>query len=143
MPAPNLQELKKILVQAGFEVYRARGAEIQLAERPRDNLIMDAGITICLGEPLRIRLAFRAPKADFPGESDETLFHRASKLAATPIARGFTEAERRTRHLPDPSDPSRILDTWYEVFFERAFSGVDELLAELPVLLQLDKTASR
>jgi len=144
MPAPSIQELKKTIVQAGFEVYRARGSEIQLAERPRDNLIMDAGLTILLEEPLRMRLVVRAQKADFPGESDDDLFRRASSLAASQVARGFAEAARRTRQLPDPGDPSHILDTWYEVIFERAFpGGITELLAELPALFRLDKAASR
>jgi hypothetical protein len=36
--------LKRALVEAGFEVFRTRGDEIVLAERPRENLIMDSGV---------------------------------------------------------------------------------------------------
>lgn len=143
MPAPSLQELKKALTQAGFEVYRARGTEVQLAERPRDNLIMDANVSVVASEPLRVRLVVRAQKADFASDDDATLYQRALDLAAPAAARGYVEAERRARPLPDPGDPSRILDTWYEVVLERPADSVAEALGELPALLRLEKAATR
>jgi hypothetical protein len=143
MPAPSIQELKKAITQAGFELYRTRGTEIQLAERPRDNLIMDAGISVLQGEPLRLRLTVRAQKADFPGESDDELYLRALAMAAPQRERGFAEVERRARQLPDPGDPAHILDTWFEVLLERSVQDTGELLAELPALFKLDKAASR
>jgi hypothetical protein len=143
MPPPSVQELKKAILKGGFEVYRTRGSEIQLAERPRENLIMDAGISILHGDPLRLRVTVRAQKADFPGENDEALFERALALASPLLSRGFAEVERRARPLPDPGDPSHILDTWLEIFLERSLSESDDLLAELPPLLRLNKAAVR
>lgn len=48
--APTATELKKALQQAGFDVYRARGDEVHLAERPRENLILEAGVVVLGGE---------------------------------------------------------------------------------------------
>lgn len=104
---------------------------------------MDANVSLLQGEPLRVRFVVRTQKADFPGDSDDTLYQRASLLGAPMLAQGYAEIERRTRQLPDPGDPSRILDTWYEILFERSLPGQEEVLAELPALLKLDKTASR
>ena len=143
MPAPSLQELKKALTQAGFEVYRARGTEVQLAERPRANLIMDANVSIVLGEPFRVRLVLRAQKADFAGEDDESLYQRALTLGESTRERGFVEAERHPRPMPDPGDPTHILDVWYEVVLERSIETLDDVLAELPALLRLEKAAAR
>ncbi len=143
MPAPSLQELKKALTQAGFEVYRARGSEVQLAERPRDNLIMDANVSVVATEPLRVRFVVRAQKADFASDSDEALYDRALALAESTRDRGFVEVERRARPLPDPGDPGRILDTWYEVVLERPVDTMAEAAAELPTLLKLEKAATR
>lgn len=143
MPAPSIQELKKAIAQAGFEVYRTRGTEVQLAERPRDNLIMDAGVALFTGEPLRVRFTVRAQKADFQNEDDAALFQRAASLGAPALDRGFAVIEQRARDLPDPGDASKTLDTWYEVVFERSVGSVDEALSDLPFLLKLDKAATR
>lgn len=143
MPAPSIQELKKAILQAGFEVYRTRGLELQLAERPRDNLIMDAGVALLTGDALRLRLTVRAQKADFPGENDEALYKRASAQAAALLDRGFSQVEQRARPINDPGDPQKTLDTWFEVVFERLCDSVDQALTEIPPLLRLDKVASR
>lgn len=143
MPAPSIQELKKAVLNTGLEVYRTRGSELQLAERPRDNLIMDAGVALLTGETLRVRFVVRAQKADFQGEDDEALFARAASLGSGTLARGFAPVERRARALPDPGDPARTLDTWFEVVFERPVASLDEALTELPLLLRLDKAAVR
>ena len=61
----NAPQIKRVLIDAGFEVFRTRGEEIVLAERPRENLIMDSGVRLRLGEPLEVRVVFRAQRARF------------------------------------------------------------------------------
>jgi hypothetical protein len=188
MPALTVQELKKAIQQAGLEVYRTRGNEVHLAERPRENLIMDAGVSVLLaisapapsdatppppsvapaavsapasvptpapisapgstaadGSPglARVRFIVRAQKADFHGEDDTQLFERARLLGSPVAGRGYVEVERRARAMPDPGDPSRVLDTWFEILFERHVQDVSEILDEARLLLTIEKAASR
>lgn len=143
MSTLNIQELKKAIVKAGFEVYRVKNNEVHLAERPRDNLIMDANISLFQGTPFRVRFVVWVQKADFPGDTDNALFERASSLGASMVVRGYSEVERRTRPIQDPGDPTHLLDTWYEILFERSLPDLSESLAEFPILLKLDKTVSR
>jgi hypothetical protein len=91
----TVQELKRALVSAGFEVYRTQGAEVHLAERPRENLIMDAGVSVVVDGPLRVRMVTRAQKNDFPGEDGERLTARARRQADAALARGFAERSVR------------------------------------------------
>jgi hypothetical protein len=184
MPALTVQELKKAIQQAGLEVYRTRGNEVHLAERPRENLIMDAGVSVLLAvvpsettpappavasspsDPAptlapsagpasvnpddltatslaRVRFVVRAQKADFHGEDDAQLFERARSLGSPVAGRGYLEVEQRARVMPDPGDPSRVLDTWFEILFERHVQDVSELLDEARLLLKIEKAASR
>ncbi|HEY8086635.1 MAG TPA: hypothetical protein VIF09_02290, partial [Polyangiaceae bacterium] len=82
--------LKKALLDAGFEVFRTRGEEIVLAERPRENLIMDSGVRLRLSgdSSLEIRIVLRAQKADFPNEDEGHLFDRVRQLAAPALSGG-------------------------------------------------------
>jgi hypothetical protein len=143
MPVPSAQEIKKALVQAGFEVYRTRGDEVQLAERPRENLIMDSGVSVVVGEPLRLRFVVRAQRADFQSDADAELFGRARALGQTCVDRGYIELDTRARALLDPGDASRVLDTWYEVIFERSLGSLDEAVAELRIVMKLEKAVVR
>src|SRR5688500_18488213 len=68
MPTPA--EMKRALIQAGFEVYTTRGDVVHLADRVRENLIMDAGIFIKSGVPA-VGFVVRAQKNDFPNEGEE------------------------------------------------------------------------
>ena len=76
----NASRIKRALIEAGFEVFRTRNEEIVLAERPRENLIMDSGVRLRLGDPtdaaLEVRVVLRAQKADFPAEDEVQLFDR-------------------------------------------------------------------
>jgi hypothetical protein len=66
MPAYTPQQLKKALVGAGFQVFRTLGDEIVLAERVRENLIMDSGVRLKASEPLQVKVIFRAQRGHFP-----------------------------------------------------------------------------
>src|SRR5262252_8765813 len=94
--------IKKVLADAGFEVFRSRGEEIILAERPRENLIMDSGVRLRVGQGLEVRVVLRAQQADFPNEDESRLFERVRNLAAPALSAGFTEAGTSVTPIMDP-----------------------------------------
>jgi hypothetical protein len=130
-----------MLLEAGFEVFRTRGDEISLAERVRENLIMDSGVRIRVGSPLQVTVVLRAQKADFPSEDEEHLFARARKLAEPVGASGFTELAATVSPVTDPGDADRTLDTFYEVTYGKAAATVPEALELLKLALSLEKRA--
>lgn len=134
-------QLKKALVSAGFQVFRTLGDEIVLAERVRENLIMDSGVRVRVGEPLQIRVIFRAQRGNFPGEDDHHLFDRARKLAEPARARGFEEVSQAVSPLLDPTDAERTLDTVFEVVVEKSTPNVESAFEELRFALSLERSA--
>lgn len=141
MPQPTPGELKKALHAKGFEIYRTTANEVVLAERVRDNLLMDSAVAVRAGTPLAIRLVLRAQSSDFPGDTPDKLFGRARRLADPALRRGFRETETRVVPIPDPGDRSRTLDTWYEIWLERPVDDPGELESELRAALALEKAA--
>jgi hypothetical protein len=135
--------LKKALLDAGFEVFRTRGEEIVLAERPRENLIMDSGVRLRLSgdSSLEIRIVLRAQKADFPNEDEGHLFDRVRQLAAPALSGGFAEVSTAVTKVTDPGDAERTLDTFYEITFAKSAPQLDEALSELKFALTLEKRA--
>jgi len=142
MPTPPPSELKKALLAQGFEIYRTHPDRIVLADRVRENLIMDSGVAAHPGETLRVRFVVRAQGSDFPAAGAEELFERARMAGSQAIARGYAEVATATVPVPDPGDSSRTLDVWYEVAFEKSVVDETELLSELRYALALDKTVS-
>jgi hypothetical protein len=138
MPTPA--EIKKALLQAGFEIYRTRADVVHVAERVRENLLMDSGIVVG-AEPLRVGFLVRAQRTDFPGAADEHLFERARSLAAHAVARGYAEGGANVRLVRDPGDEDRTLDTWCEIQFERPVESLEVVVAEVGFILSLEKTA--
>jgi hypothetical protein len=140
MPNLTANELKKTLSSLGFEIYRTLGLRVVLADRVRDNLIMDSGVSVMAGEMLTVRFVVRAQGNDFPGESPDELFQRARRLGKGSVARGYAESDSSVVAINDPGDRLRTLDTWYEVAFEKAVADVDELTSEIRYALGLGKT---
>jgi hypothetical protein len=137
----NATRTKKALVDAGFEIFRSRGDEIVLAERPRENLIMDSGVRLRLTEPLDVRLILRAQKADFPNEDESHLFERVRRLAEPAVSKGFLELSTAVSKVNDPGDSERVLDTFYEITYSKTASALDDAVAQIRFALALEKRA--
>jgi hypothetical protein len=133
--------IKRALIEAGFEVFRTRSEEIVLAERPRENLIMDSGVRLRLTASLEVRIVMRAQKADFPNEEEGRLFERVRKLAEQATATGFTEVGTSITRVADPGDEERTLDTFYEITYAKSVAALPEALAELKFAMALEKRA--
>ena len=143
MPTLSVSELKKALVANGFEVYRTIGDLVVVAERVRDNLIMDSNVAAGGGAALSVRFVVRAQGNDFPSEAETQLFGRARQLAKACDGRGYREVDTTVVPIRDPGDATRTLDTWYEVAFVKNVGSLDELFSELRYALSLDKTVNR
>jgi len=140
-PASNAARIRRTLIEAGFEVFRTRGEEIILAERPRENLIMDSGVRLHVGPALEIRIVLRAQKADFPNDDDAYLFERVRKLAAAAVTGGFAEVGTAMTPVTDPGDAQRTLDTFYEITYAKPAKALDDALVELKFAMSLEKRA--
>jgi hypothetical protein len=135
------QQLKKALVASGFEVFRTLPTEVVLAERVRENLILDSGVRLAPldGGKLQVRLVLRAQKADFPQDDEAALFDRVRKLAEPAVAKGFAEQSTGVRAVSDPGDATRTIDTFYELFLSQDVASVDEAVPLLKLALSLEK----
>ena len=147
---PTAVEIKKALKEAGLEVYRTRGDAVYLADRVRENLLMDAGTFVRAvpassslpPAPLVVGFVVRAQRSDFPNEGEPHLFARARRAAEPALGHGYREILAEVRHVKDPGDGERTLDVWCEVSFEK---GVDDLAAaivEARFALALEKAAT-
>jgi hypothetical protein len=134
--------MKKALAQAGFLVFRTQGDDVILAERVRENLIMDSGVRLRAGSPLVVRVVLRAQRGDFPGEDETHLFERVSRLAEDAKACGFTEVERNVAPVTDPGDPLRTLDTFYEITLAKDADGIEGALESVRLAMGLEKLVS-
>jgi hypothetical protein len=138
---PSLAEIKKALVAAGFELYRTRGDEVHVADRVRDNLIMDSGVSVRAKGSLSVRFVARAQRSDFPSDGPASLFEKARGLGVIAEARGYAETGSATSSIQDPADPNHTLDVWYEVAYEKGVASLEEAMLEVGFVLKIDKTA--
>ena len=131
------QQLKKALVASGFEVFRTLPEEVVLAERVRENLILDSGVRVAPLEDgkLQVRVVLRAQKA--------ALFARVRKLAEPAVAQGFAERSTAVTAVTDPADASRTLDTFYEVNLSHDVANVEDAVPVLKFVLSLEKAVSQ
>jgi len=134
--------MKRALVEAGFEIFRTRGEEIILAERPRENLIMDSGVRLRLTVPLEVVVVFRAQKADFPNENESDLFERVRQLAEAALPAGFSEKGVAVTRIEDPGDAERTLDVFYEITYAKTVGRLTEALPDLRLAMSIEKRVS-
>ena len=140
-PPPTPQQLKKALVASGFEVFRTLHEEVVLAERVRENLILDSGVRLGPLDDgrMRVRVVLRAQRADFPSEEEAVLFERVRKLAEPALTNGFSEVDTAVTAVTDPADPNRTLDTFYEVSLVCEASSMEAAVPILKFALSLEK----
>jgi hypothetical protein len=139
---PTAAEIKKALREAGLEVYRTRGDIVYLADRVRENLLMDANTFVSAPVGLlRVGFVVRAQRTDFPNEGEEHLFDRARRQAATAVEAGYAEVAAEIRRVFDPGDGQRTLDTWCEVSFEKAVPDLGAAVIEARFALSIEKAA--
>ncbi|MEO8906243.1 MAG: hypothetical protein ABI488_26760 [Polyangiaceae bacterium] len=143
MSSSTSSELKKLLLAEGFEVYRTQPDQIVLADRVRDNLIMDSGVSARIGAAPSVRFIVRAQGSDFPTDSAGQILERARQMANEAAAKGYREVSANSVEVRDPGDHSQTLDVWHEVAFEKTLSSDEELITELKYAISLEKTASR
>lgn len=139
----TVAETKKAIVAAGLEVYRARGEVVHLADRVRENLLMDAGAFIRAGAAMAVGVVVRAQASDFPGEDEAQLFARARTVAARAIAIGYSEKTAQLHTVADPGDPARILDTWCELSLEKPVADLEAAVDEVRRAVAFDKAVPR
>lgn len=135
------QQLKKALVASGFEVFRTLSDEVVLAERVRENLILDSGVRVgpLSDGKVRVRLVLRAQRGDFPADDEAALFDRVRKLAEPALAEGFAEISTNVHAVKDPADPEKTLETFYEVSLAQEAGSVEDAVPILRFALGLEK----
>lgn len=129
---------------SGFEVFRTLAEEVVLAERVRENLILDSGVRVgpLPDGRLRVRIVVRAQRTDFPNDDESALFERCRRLAQPAVAQGFAEDTTHVNAVKDPVDPERTLDTFYELFLKKEVDGVDDAVSVLKYALSLEKAVT-
>ena len=144
MPLSDPSQLKRRLRAEGFEIYRTRERDVVLAERVRDNLIMDSGVAAIPAEDgrLGLRVIVKAQATHFPGASEDEVVVHAQQLAASFQALGYEAEEPRSRAMTDPGNPDRILDTAYEIPLRRPIESEEELLSQLRQALSMRRSSS-
>jgi hypothetical protein len=150
---PTAADIKKALKEAGLEVYRTRGEVVHLADRVRENLLMDSG-TFVRGAavtpgpqaapdsdaaPVSVGFVVRAQRNDFPNDGEDRLFERARQLGGPAALRGYVEVVAEVRRVVDPGDGQRTLDTWCEVSFEKAVADLGAAVVEARFALSIEK----
>jgi hypothetical protein len=135
----TLAAARAAMSENGIEVFRVEGETIQLAARVRSHL-MDAGVSIRLGQPPQVRFTVRVQSSDFPGIATEEMFGKVRQVVASDArAKGFDEADQHCRQIEDPVDKLRILDVWYELTFAKAFDDLNELMSDVRWSLTVSK----
>lgn len=148
MPAADTAELKRRLRGEGFEIYRTLDSKVLLAERVRDNLIMDSGVAAgpmtggTTGEALCVFVTIRAQLSHFPGAGADAVQNHAWGLARPFQERGYAAGEPATSEMRDPSRPDRTLDTIFEIPLSRQLDDPQGLLTELRIALSLPRSSS-
>jgi hypothetical protein len=133
-----VKELRKTLVEAGFEVFRVKDDEVHLAERQNLHL-MEAGVRIRASQPYRITVTARAQRSDAPGFSPEALFELVRDGVRPLTELGFEEVAVQSRELFSVSDNNQVLDIWYEITLGRSFETLDDAISGARRVLEVER----
>ncbi|MFO0663580.1 MAG: hypothetical protein U0174_06490 [Polyangiaceae bacterium] len=145
----NAADLKKALRSEGFVIYRTLGEQIALAERVRENLILDSGVRIkpttgdgANGEPVasfEVTITFRAEKNAFPGIREAVIYTHMAQGSERATELGFKELTRGARAITDPVDPAVTLDTFYELVMVKDAVDFEEAVRLAKFALGIDR----
>lgn len=139
MAAITSDELKKLVLEAGLEIYRASNEEIRIAERVRMHL-MDSGVLLRLSDEPEMWLTVRAQRSDFPSSSPDELSNIIrSAVGKTVENLGFHETQAVAREITNPVDDGHVLDVWHELTFAKSLRNSDTLVADLRCALSVPK----
>lgn len=142
MSSSDLQDVKKGLLEAGFEIYRTKAAEIYVAERVRLH-IMDSGIRVRLGSSFIVTFTARSQRSDFPNVEAHQLFARVREtVGPQAVERGYHEESAQTVDVKDPMDEERVLDTWHEVTYAKSTEDLASVIEEVRWALGVEKYVS-
>jgi hypothetical protein len=133
-----VKELRKTLVEAGFEVFRVKDDEVYLAERQNLHL-MDAGVRIRASQPYRVTVIAHAQRSDAPGFSPEALFDLVRDGVRPLTELGFEEVSVQSRELFSASDSNQVLDVWYEITLGRSFETLHDAIDGARRALEFDR----
>ncbi len=138
----TFDKVKAAVLDAGFEVLRAKPDTIQLAARVRSHL-MDAGVRVKVADGVTISVVVRGQRSDFPAATGDEIFEAVRASAAHGAsARGFAEEAAVCRTLHDPVDDTRVLDVWYELTFSKPCGDLATLMQDLEWALTMPKCVS-
>ena len=137
----NPKEIKQRIVAAGLEVYRTTGQEVVIAERVRDNLILDSGVRVRAGEPMEVSIVMGLRRGQYPNESDDQVFARLRQLAAPAMGHGFNEKKSGMAPVTDPADAKHTLDTFFEIVLAKEEPDLEAMLTLVRFALTIAQTA--
>lgn len=137
----RVDDLKRLVRNAGYQVYGTQGQKVQLAERVRDNLILDSGICVSL-DPLSIIVTVRAQMIHFSGQPVERAREFADELSAAFLPLGYTRESSETVVIPDPNHEGAILETVCEVELHKNVASPDSIASEIQLALNLPRSSS-
>lgn len=129
-----------VIESAGIEIYHVDGDTIQIAERHRYHL-MDSGIRIRVLDATtsEIRYGVRSQATDAPGLANDAHFERILKnYEAEANSRGYAESDRNVNVIKDPTDKTRVLDTWFTIEYRKTLNG-ENFIEEIKWALAFEK----
>ena len=114
-----------------------------LADRVRDNLILDSGVRVSSNDAneVRVNLVMGIRHTQYPGENEQALFERVRQLAGPLLAAGFAEMGTSQNPVTDPSDATKTLDIFFDVTFGKNEPTFEAAQPSIRVALEVAKTA--
>ncbi len=138
MSTLDVKELRRVLVEAGFLVFRVRDDEVHLAERQNVQL-MEAGVRVRGGDSPAITVVIRTQRSDSPDKRASALLDVVRDRAAGLFSAGYTEIQAVSREIRSVSDPDQVTDLWHEVTLRREISSMDEAVAQARLALATER----